>query len=310
MCKAFEDHAPYSPEAAPAPSENYDKDLSFKPLRELDLKDNFMFAKVMSDKSILKEFLQIVLDFKISRIEMAQYERTLFPKIDSKSIRLDIYADDDINRKYCVEMQAYVEYNIGRRSRYYQSVIDIDSLSKGKNYKDLSDTFVIFICTYDPFKLGMQKYIFEKRCVNAPKDLSINDGVSTIILTDNDGDPVINEFFSYVKNSTDEEAARSHSKLIKLLNDKVQKVRFDPALEVEYMKFQELQREQFSRGYDSGMQQGIAQGVQQGIAQGTESATLNIIKAMLDNSVPDTQICQYTGCTPAYLSKVKDTLNN
>ena len=53
-------------------------------------------------------------------------------------------------------MQGYIEYNIAKRSRYYQSVIDIDSLSKGHSYKDLSNAFVIFICTYDPFKLGMQ----------------------------------------------------------------------------------------------------------------------------------------------------------
>ena len=117
---------------------------AFKPLRELNLTNSFMFAKVMSEPKVLKEFLQLVLGFKISRIEMAEYEKTLLTKIDAKNIRLDIYAGDGSGRKYCVEMQAYVEYNIGRRSRYYQSAIDIDSLTKGQRYKDLSDTIVIF----------------------------------------------------------------------------------------------------------------------------------------------------------------------
>lgn len=115
---------------------------------------------------------QIVLDIKIRRIVMTQYEKTIFPDPTAKSIRLDVYADDSHNRKYSVEMQGYVEYNIGRRSRYYQSVIDIDSLSRGHGYERLSDAFVIFVCTYDPFGAGMQKYVFKKRCINADSGMN------------------------------------------------------------------------------------------------------------------------------------------
>lgn len=103
---------------------------------------------------------------------MTQYEKTIFPDPTAKSIRLDVYADDSHNRKYSVGMQGYVEYNIGRRSRYYQSVIDIDPLSRGQGYERLSDAFVIFVCTYDPFGAGMQKYVFQKRCINADSGMN------------------------------------------------------------------------------------------------------------------------------------------
>lgn len=316
-CRFFEDRELYFSEPVLSGIDNAIGPV-YKPLRELNLTDSFMFAQVMAEPEILKEFLQIVLGIKIHHIEMAEYEKTLLTKIDSKNIRLDIYAGDGSNRKYCVEMQAYVEYNIGRRSRYYQSTIDIDSLSKGQSYDKLSDAFVIFICTYDPFGLGMQKYIFEKRCINSPQELPMNDGVSTIILTDCNGDPEINEFFRYAKNSTDEEAERSNSKLVKLLHKKVKKVHFDPALEVEYMKFEELQREQFRNGYNSGIEQGIKQGIEQGIERGIEqgiergvqTATFNMIKTMLENRVTDDKICIYTNCTPEYLADVKSQLAN
>ena len=299
-CKVFEDDIVYSPECA-ANAENYG-DSGIVPLSKLNLTHTFMFAKVMSDPEILKEFLQVVLDIKIKRIEPAQYERTILTKPDSKSIRLDIYADDDSNRKYCVEMQGYIEYNIAKRSRYYQSVIDIDALSKGHSYKDLSNAFVIFICTYDPFKLGMQKYVFEKRCVNAAKELPLNDGVSTVILTDNDGDPVINEFYNYAKNSTEEEAARCSSKLVQLLSQKVEKVRFDPLLEVEYLRFEELQREKYEEGYDSGKNYGIE--------IGTTKAQLAIIKNMIKMCIPDDDICKATNCTPELILEVKNSFIN
>lgn len=289
ICKVFEDNVRYD-----APLSTSTDNGGFKRLKDANLSDNFMFAKVMSDPTILKEFLQIVLGIKIRRIVMTQYEKTIFPDPTAKSIRLDVYADDSHNCKYSVEMQGYVEYNIGRRSRYYQSVIDIDSLSRGHGYERLSDAFVIFICTYDPFGAGMQKYVFQKRCINADSDITLNDGVSTVILTDNSGDPVINEFFKYLKNSTYEEAERSESRLIKLINQKVEKVRFDPALEVEYMRFQELQREQFNKGRE------------QGIAENQ----LVIIKNMLSMDMTDDTIQTVTGCTAEYLASVKKSIAN
>lgn len=293
ICKVFEDNFRYD-----APLSTSTDNGGFKRLKDANLSDNFMFAKVMSDPTILKEFLQIVLGIKIRRIVMTQYEKTIFPDPAAKSIRLDVYADDSHNRKYSVEMQGYVEYNIGRRSRYYQSVIDIDSLSRGQGYERLSDAFVIFVCTYDPFGAGMQKYVFQKRCINTDSGITLNDGVSTVILTDNSGDPVINEFFKYLKNSTYEEAERSESRLIKLINQKVEKVRFDPALEVEYMRFQELQREQFNRGLQQGREQGIAEN------------QLAIIKNMLNMDMTDDTIQTVTGCTAEYLASVKKNIAN
>ena len=39
-----------------------------KSLQELSLEDDFLFAKVMSDKSICKEFLEKLLEIDIERI--------------------------------------------------------------------------------------------------------------------------------------------------------------------------------------------------------------------------------------------------
>lgn len=68
---------------------------TFKPFNELDLADNFMFLKVMTDPDILKEFLQIVLHIKIKNITFSEYEKSIFADHSAKSIRMDIYADDD-----------------------------------------------------------------------------------------------------------------------------------------------------------------------------------------------------------------------
>lgn len=39
------------------------------------------------------------------------------------------------------------------RVRYYQGMIDQEILSSGTDYIFLKETYIIFICTYDPFEI-------------------------------------------------------------------------------------------------------------------------------------------------------------
>lgn len=38
------------------------------------------------------------------------------------------------------------------------------SLPTGVHYKELPETYIIFICTYDPFGKGLYKYTFDTKC--------------------------------------------------------------------------------------------------------------------------------------------------
>ena len=55
-------------------------------------------------------------------------------------------------------------YNIKRRTRYYQSMIDTDLLETGADYDDLNKTIIIFICPFDPFGKGRYIYTFRNFC--------------------------------------------------------------------------------------------------------------------------------------------------
>jgi len=41
-------------------------------LKELNLEDDFLFAKVMSDKEICKELLEKILEIEIEKVEMVE----------------------------------------------------------------------------------------------------------------------------------------------------------------------------------------------------------------------------------------------
>ena len=66
-----------------------------KQYEELGITDAFMFAKVMSNKEICKPVLEQILNIKIRDIEYLDYEETIQIAPGSKSIRLDIYVEDD-----------------------------------------------------------------------------------------------------------------------------------------------------------------------------------------------------------------------
>ena len=134
------------------------------------LANNFIFYKIMRhNPDVCKELLEILLEFKIERIEMSQ-EEEINIDFDSKGVRLDIYAKDaDGLKVYNIEVQAADTKELPERSRYYQGVIDVDLLKSGQKYKDLKTSYIIFICVDDIFKEGLAKYTFENLCAENPK---------------------------------------------------------------------------------------------------------------------------------------------
>ena len=88
-------------------------------------------------------------------------------------MRFDVYTKDD-NRIFDLEMQTTDTKNLPKRARYYQSIIDMDNLSKGENYTKLKDSYVIFLCLDDIFHKTLPVYTFENIC-REDKKTKLND---------------------------------------------------------------------------------------------------------------------------------------
>ena len=128
------------------------------PLKNLTIKNNFMFAAVMSDEENCKGFLERALPIKIDHVEIST-EKNIVYRPEYKGVRLDVYAKDENNTRYNVEMQVLKQTALGRRSRYYQSQMDMELLVKGCEYAELPDSYVIFLCDFDPFGEGKYRYL-------------------------------------------------------------------------------------------------------------------------------------------------------
>ena len=128
-----------------------------KPWEELTITDDFMFCKVMSDSALCKELLEILLHIKIERLEFQEPQKSLKVTPESRGIRLDVYVKDS-NRVFDIELQTTNERNLELRTRYYQGVMDISELEKGELFSNMKESYIIFICMFDPFGADMPIY--------------------------------------------------------------------------------------------------------------------------------------------------------
>ena len=118
------------------------------------LANNFIFYKVMRQhQDACKQLLEMLLGIKIESMEMKQ-EETIALDYDSKGIRLDVFVKDT-GRMFDVELQVANTKELPERARYYQGVMDVDTLKAGQKYKELRDSHIIFICLEDVFKNGL-----------------------------------------------------------------------------------------------------------------------------------------------------------
>lgn len=123
-----------------------------------------MFNQVMTDEhDICRRILEVVLDQPVDRVESVEAEKTLEPRLGAKGVRLDAYVRTT-GAVYDVEIQAYAMRSLGRRMRYYQSIMDSSELKRGQRYQDLVESYIVFLCTKDQFGTALPVYHFEVKC--------------------------------------------------------------------------------------------------------------------------------------------------
>uniref|UniRef100_N2BFM6 Transposase (putative) YhgA-like domain-containing protein n=1 Tax=Eubacterium plexicaudatum ASF492 TaxID=1235802 RepID=N2BFM6_9FIRM len=145
---------------------------------ELSISNDFLFGKVMQNPELCKELLQRILpDLNIERIEYPQLQKSINMDMDARSVRLDVYVKDEKEVVYDIEMQVSHTKELPKRSRYYQSMIDLQLIDKGQLYDELKRSYVIFICTFDLYGKRRHIYTFENIC---KEDGSISMGDETV----------------------------------------------------------------------------------------------------------------------------------
>ena len=179
----------------------------FKNYEELEYRDDFMFGVTMQDPSLCHDVLELLMEQPVGELHEPVSQLQIWLTSDGKPIRLDIYTRD-AETVYDAEMQnrgkkTIESLQLPKRSRFYQSSIDMDLISKGQSYKRLPESRVLFICTFDPFGLGLPKYSFRERC-NEDLELCLKTGTEKIFFNctyqGNEISEELRNYYNYVMN--------------------------------------------------------------------------------------------------------------
>ena len=134
----------------------------------------------MHDPEICAGVIERLLKIKVDHIDYPELQKVIAPYYTTKGVRLDVYIKDS-DRIFDIEMQTTRLPAIGKRMRFYQSMLDIDDLMKGAKYDELRESYVIFICKSSPFEyFDLPVYTFSKNCRENP-DVQLDDKSHKVI---------------------------------------------------------------------------------------------------------------------------------
>ena len=280
--------------------------MSETKFEDLKISNDFMFKEVMkSNKGLCKRLVGSIMQQDIEDIVYIDTEKTLQPYYDSRGIRLDVILADDNHTRYNLEMQARNVISkagvalLPKRTRYYQSVIDMDMLKKGENFDQLNPLVLIFICTFDFYKEGRYVYTFKSRCLeNLELELANDVIVKLVNAKGKQGqvNDLLKNFLEYVMTN------KPVDDFTKDVERQVWAVKNDKKAREEYMVLQAKIREHEiiafeageAQGHAAGLAEGEAKGRADGLAEGEAKKSRETALEMLKDGEPLTKIMKYS----------------
>lgn len=261
-----------------------------KPVDELTFTDDGMFQAVLRNKEICAELVERLLHIKVGHIEYPELEKPIKPFYTTKGVRLDVYLKDE-DKIIDVEMQSSPQEALGKRTRYYQSMIDMDSLMKGQDYTELKESYVLFICKNDPFfkdnetknPYGLPCYTFQNIC-KENAIVNLNDKSLKVIYNasaySQEKDEKIKAFLHYI--STNEPGEDDFSNR---LSDLVEIIKDNEIFRSDYAAMNLHDRDIMRLAKKEGREEGLKDGALQ---KAIETAT-----NMLNDKIPVENIARY-----------------
>ena len=225
-----------------------------------------------------------IINAKIEKITYLSSQNNITTNAGAKNIRLDVLVKDEAGTSYDVEMQVANQYNLPKRMRYYQAVLDIAFLDKGHSYKALNNSVIIFVCLFDPIGNNRAIYTFENIC-REDKTIPLQDGTKKIILnatafkeTDNQE---LQGFLQYV---TTGKVTTAYTGRIEQM---IQTIKRNEQLRQEYHIL------------PAALMDAMDEGEARGLAKGFRQAKLETAKNLLHFGLSVENIAQVTGLSKA-----------
>lgn len=149
---------------------------------------------------------------------------------------------------YDTEVQGKNTRNLPRRSRYYESLIDVKLLEPGeKDFNKINDVYIILIAPFDLFGQKKYMYTFQMVCKEDPS-IALNDGATRIFLNTHgtnpeDVSPELVELLHYIENTTQDMADSCSSSRIHKMQELKEELKEEPREEKKVESLEKRKKE-------------------------------------------------------------------
>ena len=183
--------------------------------------------------------------------------------------------------------------------------MDVDNLLRGQSYAELKESYVIFICTQDPFGKGLPVYEFRNICT-ADGTLFLDDKSYKVFYNvdayGKEDEPELSALLQYLCER------RATSGFTQHIDELVEKAKRNEKFRSVYMSLNiwedDLRMAGEKIGFERGVAAGIRRGRRDGIAAGAYQKARETAKLMQRESCSVDFIQRMTGLSEAEIEKL------
>lgn len=149
-------------------------------LKKFRLMDDDFMSKVFEQNI---EATQLLINIILERKDLTVHSVTaqkVFQTVVGHTVKFDIFATDESETLYDIEIQRADRGASPKRARYNNSVLDTHLLDRGEDYQSLKETYIIFITENDVLKKGLPLYHIERKILET--DELFDDGSHIIFV--------------------------------------------------------------------------------------------------------------------------------
>lgn len=123
--------------------------------------DTFMRGLFKDNIPLAELVLRIIVGKPDLTLVKCETQADLKRVTGARSVCLDAYATDSTGKKYDIEIQRADNGADPHRARYHSSALDVENLDEKQEYRELPDSYVVFITENDYYKAGEPVYVIQ-----------------------------------------------------------------------------------------------------------------------------------------------------
>ena len=136
-----------------------------KIIKGLTLFDDDLMSRAFDQNIEATELLlRLILKRNIKVLSVNGQDEIKNSAVGGRNVILDVHALDEDGSEMDIEVQGNSEGAHVKRARFHSSMVDSRMLRAGQKFRELKDSYVIFIYKHDKFQRGLPIYHVDRIC--------------------------------------------------------------------------------------------------------------------------------------------------